>query len=405
MRAILLFLALCPAAVQAEIAAAGFRHRFIARELPGNNVGMGASALADLDRDGDLDFAVLNRADKIFYWFEQRSRTEWVRHTIGEAPIAQLGSAVLDVDGDGWPDLAIGGFWFRNSGKPAASGFQRFRYDSAIKSEIHDIVPADIDGDGRLDLVAMGDQEGCFWYAAPKDPLRDADWAKVSITADVLNDRVDIHSGFYPGGVGDLDGDGDADVFLADRWMENRSAGKEWAPHRVLFGKRGPWGFSTRSVILDLDGDGDNDIVATDSDGQNSAVAWLENNGRKPPQFTPRYLANRAPGTRGSFHSLRVADFDGDGDADILTVEQEDPSILPVGAAPRWYIFENVSRPGAIRFEERVILDTRLGGHDAWVGDVDGDGDLDIAAKIWRVWSENGNGGKVHVDWLENLRR
>jgi hypothetical protein len=50
-----------------------------------------------------------------------------------------------------------------------------------------------------------------------------------------------------------------------------------------------------------------------------------------------------------------------------------------------------------------VILDQRLGGHDAWIGDIDGDGDIDIAAKIWSVWSGNSNGGRVHVDWMENL--
>jgi hypothetical protein len=158
-------------------------------------------------------------------------------------------------------------------------------------------------------------------------------------------------------------------------------------------------------VIVDLDGDGDNDIVAADSDGQGSGVAWLESNGKTPPQFRVHYMANKAPGTRGSFHSLRVADFDGDGDPDILVIEQEDPTILPVGATPRWYVFENVGRRGAMRFEERVILDNRLGGHDAWVGDVDGDGDVDIVSKIWRVWPESGNGGHVHVDWLENLIR
>jgi hypothetical protein len=143
----------------------------------------------------------------------------------------------------------------------------------------------------------------------------------------------------------------------------------------------------------------------TDSDGQNSGVAWLENDGRKPPQFAARYLANRAPGTRGSFHSLRVADFDRDGDQDILVVEQEDPSILPLGATPRWFVWENVSQGRDVRFEERVVLDARIGGHDAFVADLDGDGDLDIVSKVWRVWSGNANGGKVHADWLENLSR
>lgn len=271
-----------PAVTLADITAASFRHHFIAREMPGANVGIGGSALADLDRDGDLDSAVLNRGDRKLYWFEQKSKTEWARHEIGELPLAQLGCVTFDVDNDGWTDIIAGGYWFRNSGKPAEQPFERFRYDSSIRSEIHDIVAADIDRDGKLDVVAMGDGEGCFWYSAPKDPARDVDWTKVTITTDVLNDRVDIHSGFNPAGVGDLDGDGDPDIFLADRWMENLSGGKQWAAHRVSFGRRGPWGFSARSVILDLDGDGDNDIVVTDSDGQNSGVAWLENNGKAP---------------------------------------------------------------------------------------------------------------------------
>ena len=291
---------------QAEISPKGFRHHFIARELPGSNVGMGASALADFDRDGDLDFSVLNRSDKKLYWFEKKSKTEWIRHEMGEMPVVQLGSAAIDVDGDGWVDLIMGGYWFRNPGKPDQP-FQRFSYDSAIRTEIHDIVTADVDHDGRPDVIAMGDREGCFWYSILKDATRDSDWAKVTITLDVLDDRVDIHSGFYPSGIGDLDGDGDNDIFLADRWMENASGGKQWTPHRVLFGKRGPWGFSSRSAIVDLDGDEDNDIVATDSDGQNSGVAWLENDGKKPPSFRSHYLANKASGTRGSFHSFRMA--------------------------------------------------------------------------------------------------
>jgi hypothetical protein len=99
-----------------------------------------------------------------------------------------------------------------------------------------------------------------------------------------------------------------------------------------------------------------------------------------------------------------VGDFDGDGQSDILTAEQEDPSILPQGASPRWFLFENVSGK-SVNFEERVIMDARLGGHDVQVADVDGDGDLDIVSKIWRVWTGNGNQGKVHIDYLENLTR
>jgi hypothetical protein len=154
--------------------------------------------------------------------------------------------------------------------------------------------------------------------------------------------------------------------------------------------------------IADFDRDGDPDVVICDCDGQNSGVAWLENNGQTNPQFRAHYLANRAPGTRGSFHSLWYADFDRDGLKDILVVDQEDSSILPVGAPPRWYLFRRSPTPG-VQFVEHVILDARLGGHDFRAADIDGDGDLDIVSKVWSPWNGNANGGRAHVSLLENL--
>lgn len=400
-----LWLLLCAAVpLTADLGPESFRHHFIATSMPGRAVGLGSSALADFDKDGDLDFAVYNRADGRITWFEQRGKDDWAPHPLGEFVISQLGCTAVDVDGDGFVDIVIGGYWFRNSGHPRTEPFPRYRYDSRITREIHDIVLADMDGDGRQDVVVTGDVDGCFWYQMPANPSQDADWPRTTITIAVRNGEADIHAGLFPGGVGDLDNDGDADVVLTDRWYENTGKGTQWLEHRLFFGRRGPWGVSSRSAIKDLDGDGFNDIVVADCDGQNSAVAWLRNNGRKPAGFTAYYLANRAPGTRGSLHSLRLADFDGDGDDDILVVEQEDPSILPQGATPRWFVWENQTANGQVRFVEHVILDQRLGGHDAWVGDVDGDGDIDIAAKIWSVWPGNGNSGRVHIDWMENLR-
>lgn len=292
----------------------------------GGNVGFGAPVLADFNRDGKLDFAAADRSNRTLYWFEYRSASEWMRHTAGRLELMQLGAVALDVDGDGWTDIVIGGYWFRNPHNPAAREFERFRYDSRIRAEIHDMVTADIDGDGRKEIVALGDRDGLFWYKVPPEPGRNTDWPRTLITMKVVDSQDDIHSGFFPGGVGDLDGDGDADIVLPDRWLENQEGGTKWVEHRIPFGRRGPWGLSSRSWIVDLNGDGHPDIVMADSDGQNSGLAWLENNRKKPPSFRVHYLANRAPGTRGSFHSLVVADFDGDGHPDILTAEQEDPS-------------------------------------------------------------------------------
>ncbi|MEZ5402401.1 MAG: VCBS repeat-containing protein [Bryobacteraceae bacterium] len=400
--AVLLLAATPP--ITAAISDATFRHRFIAREMPGRNMGFGTPALADFDKDGDLDFAVSNRGDGKLYWFEQRSADNWVRHEAGELALGQLGCVTIDADGDGWIDIVIGGYWFRNPGDPRTRPFVRHEYDPAIMREIHDMVVADIDGDGREDIVAMGDADGCFWYSIPPGSAT-GEWPRTLITFAVRNDLADIHSGLNPNGVADLDGDGDRDVLLTDRWYENTQRGTRWIEHKLLFGKIGPWGFSSRSWIKDLDGDGDADIVVADSDGQNSGLAWIENRDGKMRNHRVHWLANAAPGTRGSFHSLRLADFDLDGDDDIVVVEQEDPSILPQGATPRWFVWENTSVGQDVRFTERVIFDGRLGGHDVIIGDIDGDGDTDIASKIWSVWSGNANGGKVHIDWFENRTR
>ncbi len=377
-----------------------FKHHFIDRSLPVTDklVGdYGLTALIDVDRDGDLDFVLggrpFNRSQ--LYWFEYRGADNWVRHLVGTNYFSDVGLAPLDVDHDGWPDLVCSGVWYRNSHKPREQAFERIVFDGDAAGA-HDVLIADIDGDVKPDVVMMGDERtklnALCWYSIPPDPRQP--WARHPI-------GPPIHGAITPNGAADLDGDGDLDIVRADTWFENKDGkGGEWVPHRnIPMGRKGPFGVCVRTAVADLDGDGKLEVIIADADIEDSKVAILRNTDGKGGRWTKTELPQSF--TYGSLHALAVADFNGDGKPDIVVNEQEE--LLPSGREnPRWVLWENL---GSGRYAEKIILDRKLGGHELQVGDVDGDGDIDICSKPWGPRSWNGNGGKMHVDFLENTSR
>jgi hypothetical protein len=377
-----------------------FRHHLIDTNLPVTDklVGdYGLTALVDLDRDGDLDFVLGGRpfTPSQLYWFEYQAQDRWVQHSVGTNYLSDVGLAALDVDRDGWPDLVCSGVWYRNAGKPREQAFERIEFD-AKAAGAHDILVADVDGDGRPDVVMMGDERtklnALCWYSIPPEPRQH--WVRHFI-------GLPVHGALMPNGVADLDGDGDLDVLRADTWFENKDGqGREWIPHKnIPMGRKGPFGVCVRSAVADVDGDGKPEIIMGDADIEDSRVAILRNADGKGGRWTKMELPQSF--TYGSLHSLAVADFNIDGKPDIVVNEQEE--LLPQGREnPRWVIWENL---GENRFAERIILDAKLGGHELQVGDVDRDGDIDICSKPWGPRAWNGNAGRMHFDFLENVLR
>lgn len=375
-----------------------FRHHFIDRDLPvnGKNYGdYGLTALADIDRDGDLDFVLGGRQPppERLYWFEFQGADKWVRHEVGTGYQSDVGLAALDVDRDGWIDLVGSGVWFRNAGKPREGGWERLGF-AKNAGGAHDIIAADLDGDGHRDIVMMGDAgtklNALCWFKIPADPRQP--WERRDI-------GPGIHGAIVPAGVGDINGDGHADVVRGDTWFENKGGqGREWIAHANLpMGRRGPFGVCVRTAIADLDGGGKKAIVMCDADISDSKIVILRNADGKGGAWTKQELPQSF--RYGSLHSLAVADFNGDGRLDIVSNEQEE--LLPAGRQnPRWILWENL---GQQKYAERILPDTKLGGHDLQAGDVDGDGDFDICSKAWGPQPWNGNGGRMHVDFLENL--
>jgi hypothetical protein len=357
----------------------------------------GLTALVDLDRDGDLDFVLGGRAfsPSQLYWYEFQSPDRWLRHSVGTNYLSDVGLAALDVDRDGWPDLVCSGVWFRNPGNPREQAFERIVFDENAAGA-HDVLIADLDGDQQPDCVLMGDERtklnALCWYSIPSNPRQP--WRRHDV-------GPPIHGALTPAGAADLDGDSDLDLLRGDTWFENQDGkGRAWVPHKnIPMGRTGPFGICVRTAVADLDSDGQPEIIIADADIEDSRIAVLKNADGKAGKWIKLDLPQSF--TYGSLHALGIADFNGDGRIDIVACEQEE--LLPAGREnPRWIVWEN---RGNNHFTERVILDTRLGGHELQVGDVDGDGDVDICSKPWGPRPWNGHDGKMHVDFLENLLR
>ena len=377
-----------------------FRHHFISRELPitDKRVGdYGLTALVDVDGDRDLDFVLGGRPTRPsqLYWFEFQAPNRWAQHVVGTNFLSDVGLAPLDVDRDGSIDFVCSGVWYRNPGKPREQPFERIMFDDNVAGA-HDIVVADMDRDGTPDVVMMGDERtklnALCWYSIPKDVRQP--WARHPI-------GPPVHGAITPNGIADLDGDGDLDVLRADTWFENADGkGSRWVAHQnIPMGRKGPFGVCVRSAVADMDGDGKLEVVIADADITDSKVAVLKNADGKGGRWDKISVPQSF--TYGSLHALAVADLNGDGKPDIISNEQEE--LLPPGREnPRWIVWENL---GGLKFREHIVLDTRLGGHELQIGDVDRDGDIDVCSKPWGPRAWNGNGGKMHVDFLENLQK
>ncbi len=171
-----------------------FNPRVIEAKMPG-----GYAVLAvDVNKDGKLDVIGVSQRVQELAWYENPT---WERHVIAEGMTQTVNLAAADLDGDGIPEIALetgfamvpanseGLVWIlRHQGDPKGPWKQE-RIDKFSTS--HHIVWADIDGDGKKELInapligAKGlaptydqDKAPLFWYGQK-------DWQRHVIADDI----------------------------------------------------------------------------------------------------------------------------------------------------------------------------------------------------------------------------
>ena len=320
---------------------------------------------------------------------DAQSHTKFIEHLIADGYGYAFAVMATDIDGDGDLDLTGGDtvnnvfYWFENDGKGA---FLRhfIQKDEPGWFERHAI--GDIDGDKRPDVVVVKNLDGhLVWFQNPATLTDGSLWPRHVISTDLKR--------AYDVALADFDGDGDLDA-AASAWVGNHFAwfenpGKtaptsEWTKHLIDQNIA-----ETRTIrVADFNDDGKPDLLGT-ARGSNLTV-WYENTGEPAKKPWPRHVIDDQSPQPVHGHPV---DVDRDGDMDVvmaLGMLSGDGQANTHQIA--WY--ENVGNPGRGESWKKHVIGPLPFAFEAFAGDLDGDGDLDVVATAW--------GGAGQVVWFEN---
>ena len=286
-------------------------------------------------------------------------------------PLGGHGAAFADATGDGRPDLYIttnfadrvADQFFVNlgSGYFLESGASRGVADFDDGS--HGAAWGDLDNDGDFDLF-----NGTTGAGAPNDVYRNDGGTFTDVTPTAMRDRREPTRGVA---LFDMDRDGDLDAFAVSGWL---GSGDPPGERNELYRNDGDMRFSpiddeaavTASAgqgvtDTDFDGDGDVDLIAANREGD---LVMLRNRG---DGFT-----TVDPASVGIFHraygGATTADIDSDGDLDLLLVG------LDAAGETVGHLYRNVGAGAFGHLRDFAGIDGYMGGF----ADLDHDGDLDL---------------------------
>lgn len=278
--------------------------------------------------------------------------------------------SIGDFDGDGKPDVALGGNGggtfvsvYRNTSTVGSISFAARQDFTASSGQGNGNKIIDIDGDGKPDLISVHWSGNCVWVLRNTSTVGSISFAAgVSFATTTQPHKIDV---------GDLDGDGKPDVVITAFTSNKLSIFRNTSTAGTIsFAARQD--FSPGTVpyfvhLTDLDGDNLLDIAVVNRDVATLAVY------RNTSTVGSITLATRqdfaTPTGTFTHYGVAIGDLDGDNKPDVVACNYT----LNVTS-----IFKNTSTTGTISFAPRVDISSGI-SYDAGIADFDGDLRPDIA--------------------------
>jgi len=335
--------------------------------------GDGIARWIDFDRDGDLDFLTSAPDPKRWVLYPNHDGS------LSKRPIWESNETtdcdhvdVLDFNGDGWMDLAGTHeshctLYLNQRGSFAAKP----DWETDIIANANQIDFGDFDADGDLDmLMAAGEPiNGVALFENTTGRPAQKPTQKIG------------HSEYCEAAIfGDFDGDDQLEIiahYPSGKTVVYRNTGDQFDGGTVVYDDPDN-GWTQRHYLHDLDGDGQAELFCAKGPWRNSGTSLQLVKQAGSPTMQVRWKS--APDTM--FHAFEFDDVDGDGDTDVVASDY----------AHGGRVFLYLSEDGKLAEEPAWSAKATGPVHEAVLGDVDLDGDLDLAI-----------GGRDQAHIYENL--